>query len=57
MQRDDRVKLLKVEIEDEFMKDIRELVILSLEVESIPLVLSSISPTSGVGAGRGTALD
>ena len=50
MQRDDRVKLLKVEIEDEYMKDIHELISSSLEVESVPLVFSSISPTSRVRA-------
>ena len=42
-QRDDQVKLLKVEMEDEFMKDTHELISLSLEVVSIPLVFSSIS--------------
>ena len=34
-QRDDQVKLLKVEIEDEFMKDIHELISPNLEVVSI----------------------
>ena len=48
-QRDDQVKLLKVEIEDEFMKDIHKLISLSLEVMSIPLVLLLISQTSRVG--------
>ena len=50
MQRDDQVKLLKVEIEDEYMKDIHGIISLSLEVESIPLVFSSISSTNKVGA-------
>ena len=50
MQRDDKVKLLKMKIEDEYMKDIHELISLSLEVESIQLVFSSISLTSRVGA-------
>ena len=38
-QRDDQVKFLKVKIEDEFMKDIHELVSPSLEVESIPICI------------------
>ena len=49
-QRDDQVKLLKVKIEDEFMKDIRELISPILEVASISLVFSSISQTSKVRA-------
>ena len=49
IQRDDRMKLLKIEIENEYMKNIHEIIILSLEVESIQLVFSSISPTSRVG--------
>ena len=44
------MKLLKVETEDDFMKDIHKLISPSLEVESIPFVFSSISPTSRVGA-------
>ena len=44
------MKLLKVEIEDEFMKDIHELISPILEVASIPLMFSSISQTSRVGA-------
>ena len=48
MQRNDRVKLLKVEIEYEYMKDIHELISLSLIEESVPLVFSLISPTSRV---------
>ena len=50
MQRDDRVKLLKVEIEDEYMKDIHELISPSLKKESIPLVFSLISLISRVRA-------
>ena len=49
MQIDDQVKVLKVEIEDEFMKDIHELISLSLEVEFIWFVFSSISPSSRGG--------
>ena len=49
-QRDDQVKLLKVEIEHEFMKDVHKLISPSLEVVSIPLIFSSISPTSRVRA-------
>ena len=49
-QRDDQMNLLKVEIEDEFMKDIHYLITPSLEVVSIALVFSSISQTSRVGA-------
>ena len=44
------MKLMKVEIEDAYMKDIHELISLSLEVEAIPLMFSLISPTSKVGA-------
>ena len=44
------MKLLKVEIEDELMKDIHELVSLILEVASILLVFSLIRQTSRVGA-------
>ena len=51
-QRDDQVKLLKVEIEDEFMKDIYELISPSLKVASIFFVFSSISQTSRVGAAK-----
>ena len=50
IQRGDCVKLLKVEIEDEYMKDIHELISPSLQVESTPLVCSSTSPISRVGA-------
>ena len=46
------MKLLKVQIEDEYMKDIHELISPSLEVESIPLVFSSISPTTRVGTAK-----
>ena len=49
-QRDDRVKLLKLEIEDEFVKDIHEPISLSLEIASIPLVFLSISQASRVEA-------
>ena len=48
MQRDDRVKLLTVEIEDEYMKDIHELINSSLKEKSVLLMFSSISPTSRV---------
>ena len=48
-QIDNQVKLLKVEIEDEFTKDIYDLISPNLEVVSIPLVFSSISQTSRVG--------
>ena len=44
------MKHLKVKIKDEYMKYIHELISLSLDVESIPLVFSSINPTSRVGA-------
>ena len=50
MQRNDQVKLLKVQIEEDYMKNIHELISLSLEIESILFVFSSISPTSRVGA-------
>ena len=49
-QRDDQVKLMKVEIEDEFMKDIHELISLIWEVASILLVFSSTSQTSRIRA-------
>ena len=48
MQRDDRVKLLTLEIEDKYMTDIHELINPSLKEKSVPLVFSSISPTSRV---------
>ena len=47
-QRDDWVKLLRMEIKDEFMKDIHELISPSLEVVSTLSVFSSISQTSRV---------
>ena len=50
VQRDDRVQLLKVAIEDKYMNDILELISPSLEVESILLMFSSINTTSRVGA-------
>ena len=52
-QRDDQVKLLKMEIEDDFMKNIHGLISLILEVASILLVFSSISQTSRVGVAKG----
>ena len=48
MQRDDYVKLLKVEIKDEHMKAIQKLIGPNLEEKFVPPVSSSISPTSRV---------
>ena len=49
MQRDNHVKNLKVEIQDEFVKDIHELISPSLEAKSILLYFSSMGLTSRVG--------
>ena len=42
------MKLLTVDIEDEYIKDIHELISSSMKEKSIPLMFSSISITSRV---------
>ena len=48
MQTDYRVKLLKVEIVDEYMKNIYDFISPSVKDKSVLLVFSSISSTSRV---------